>query len=295
MSHRSMSASVLERALPEKTSTAGYLIRVSRPRFWLYLAGPVMIGAVYAADSPSQLFDPFLVALFVYFLVPANVFLYGVNDVFDADIDAKNPKKDGREVRYREDRLVPIAVVLTGILGLAFVPVMPAVGAVAMVTFLFLAAEYSASPLRFKTTPFLDSISNGLYLLPGVVAYAVVSGTAPPAAAIVGGWLWTMGMHTFSAIPDIDPDREAGIETTATWLGETRTYAYCALCWVAAAILFGSLHPFFAVIFGIYPAFIAFVAVSEISVERAYWWFPALNTLSGGALTLAGLWVMLYG
>jgi hypothetical protein len=34
--------------------------------------------------------------------------------------------------------------------------------------------EYSAPPLRFKTTPFLDSLSNGLYILPGVVAYAAI-------------------------------------------------------------------------------------------------------------------------
>jgi len=93
----------------------------------------------------------------------------------------------------------------------------------------------------FKTTPFLDSVSNGLYILPGAAAYAAVSGTHPPIAALAGAWLWAMGMHTFSAIPDIEPDRAAGIRTTATLLGEGRTYAYCVACWVAAAVAFAAV------------------------------------------------------
>ncbi|MFO7926737.1 MAG: prenyltransferase [Halobacteriota archaeon] len=290
-----MTESAIDRVLPTRETTAGYLLRLSRPRFWPYLAGPVVVGIAYAAGTPSELFAPIAVALFAYFLVPANVFLYGINDVFDADIDAENPKKDEREVRYRDDRLVPGLIVLSGAFGLAFVPFVPTAGAVAMVAFLVLSVEYSAPPLRFKTTPFLDSISNGLYVLPGVVAYVAVAKTAPPIAAIVGAWLWTMGMHTFSAIPDIDPDRAAGIDTTATVLGESRTYVYCGLCWLAAAIAFGTVHPLFAAILGIYPVFVAFVAVSSVDVDRAYWWFPVLNTAAGATLTLGALWVMLYG
>jgi 4-hydroxybenzoate polyprenyltransferase len=284
-----------DRVVPSEATTAGYLLRLSRPRFWLYLAGPVVVGVAYAAETPAELFAPPAIALFAYFLVPANVFLYGVNDVFDADVDAENPKKDDREVRYRGDLLVPALVALCGAAGLAFVPVVSAPAGAAMVAFLFLSAAYSAPPLRLKTIPFLDSASNGLYVLPGVVAYATVDGALPPLAAIAGGWLWTMGMHTFSAIPDIEPDRAAGIETTATRLGEARTYLYCGLCWLAAAAVFGLVHPFFSAVLGVYPIFVAVVAGSEIPVDRAYWWFPALNTAAGTAITLAALWVMLYG
>jgi len=290
-----MTQPVLDRLLPSERTTAGYLLRVSRPRFWLYLAGPVVVGVAYAARTPAELFAPVAVALFVYFLVPANVFLYGVNDIFDADVDVENPKKEGREVRYRGGRLVPGLVALAGVLGLAFVPFVPAAGVVALAAFLLVSVEYSAPPFRFKTTPFLDSASNGLYVLPGIVAYTAIAGTAPPVPAIAGAWLWTMGMHTFSAVPDIAPDRAAGIETTATALGETWTYVYCGLCWLAAAAVFGLVHPFFAAVLGIYPVFVAFVAASGVSVDRAYWWFPALNTVAGTALTLAALWVMLHG
>ena len=284
-----------DRIFPSEKTTVGYLLRVSRPRFWLYLAGPVVVGVAYAAATPPELCSPLAVALFLYFLIPANVFLYGVNDIFDADIDTENPKKADREVRYRGDRAVPTVVVATGILGVVFLPLVSIGAAIAMVGFLLLSVEYSAPPLRFKTTPFLDSISNGLYVLPGVISYAAIAGTLPPVAAIAGGWLWTMGMHTFSAIPDIVPDRTAGIRTTATYLGEKRTYAYCGICWLTAAVVFGTVHPFFAAVLGVYPIFVTLVAISDISVDRAYWWFPAINTLVGTVLTLGALWVMLYG
>ncbi|PSP48949.1 lycopene elongase [Halobacteriales archaeon QH_7_69_31] len=290
-----MSDLLLDRTLPSAATPTGYVLRLSRPRFWPYLAGPVVVAVAYAAGSPAELFDPLAVALFMYFLLPANVFLYGVNDVFDAGVDAENPKKDDREVRYRGDRLVPVLVVVCGGLGVAFLPLVPLYGAVAMGAFLALAVGYSAPPFRFKTTPLLDSASNGLYVLPGIVAYAAVAGTPPPVAAVAGGWLWAMGMHTFSAIPDIEPDRRAGIRTTATVLGERRTYAYITGCWLAAAGVFGLVHPFFAVVLGAYPLFVAGIVAASVDVRRAYWWFPAINTVAGMVITLAGLWVMLYG
>ncbi len=83
--------------IPPKETLVGYLLRLSRPRFWLYLGGPVIVGVSYAADGPGELFSPLAIALFLYFTIPGNVFLYGVNDIFDADIDEHNPKKDEAE------------------------------------------------------------------------------------------------------------------------------------------------------------------------------------------------------
>jgi 4-hydroxybenzoate polyprenyltransferase len=281
--------------VPPESTRVGYLLRVSRPRFWLYLAGPVMVGAAYGADSGSEFLSPVTVALAAYFLVPANVFLYGVNDVFDADVDAENPKKEGREVRYEGSPLVVAAVIVGAALALPFVAVLPPAGVVALAGFLALGAEYSAPPLRFKTTPGLDSLSNGLYVLPGVAGYAAAAGSAPPLVAVAAAWLWTMGMHTFSAIPDIEPDRAAGIRTTATVLGETRTYGYCGVVWTLAAALFVLVHPLMGALLAVYPVFVAGVALSDVAVDRAYWWFPFLNGAVGTVLTMGGIWGFVYG
>jgi 4-hydroxybenzoate polyprenyltransferase len=276
------------------TSRARRLLKRSRPRFWLYLAGPVLVGLAYGADGPAELVTPMTVALFLYFLVPANAYLYGVNDVFDADADAENPKKEGREVRYRGEPLAVAATAVSGAAGLALLFVVPTPAVPWFAGFLLLATAYSVPPFRLKTTPLLDSLSNGLYVLPGAGAYVVVAGTAPPTAALVGAWLWTMAMHTFSAIPDVEPDRRAGIRTTATVLGERGALAYCAVVWLLAAAAFAALSPRAGALIAIYPAFVGVVAAG-VAVDRAYWWFPAINTVVGMVLTLAGLWGTVHG
>ena len=45
-----------------------YLLVLSRPRFWLYLAGPVAVGVTYGIGDVSGLFTPTTVALAAYFL-----------------------------------------------------------------------------------------------------------------------------------------------------------------------------------------------------------------------------------
>jgi 4-hydroxybenzoate polyprenyltransferase len=275
--------------------TVRYLLTLSRPRFWLYLAGPVIVGVTAAAGSPAELFDPLAVALFGYFLLPANLFLYGVNDVFDADVDADNPKKDDKEARWQGGRVVGGAVAISGLLGAGVFAATSALAWPYLAGFFLLAVEYSAPPLRFKTTPFLDSASNGLYILPGAAAYAALSGSHPPLAALVGAWLWTMGMHTFSAIPDIEPDREAGIRTTATVLGEERTYAYCGAAWLSAAVAFAPVDSRVSVLLLAYPVVVFVLYWSDVPTDRAYWWYPALNTLVGMVLTMGMLWRLVYG
>ena len=267
-----------------------YLVVLSRPRFWLYLAGPVVVGVAVAAGTVEELFLPVSFLLFGYFLLPANVLLYGVNDIFDADVDSQNPKKADKEAPWQGDRPVLAAVVASGLLGVGLLALTPPAAWPWLVGFLILAIQYSAPPLRFKTTPILDSVSNGLYILPGIAAYVVVAGSQPPALAVAGAWLWTMGMHTFSAIPDIEPDRAAGIRTTATLLGERQTYGYVAGCWIAAAVAFGSVDPRLGGLLAVYPAFVVWVVGSSVAVARAYWWFPALNTAVGTLITLGALW-----
>lgn len=270
---------------------AVYLFHLSRPRFWFYLAGPVLVGLVYAASSPEELLSPVSYALFLYFLLPANLFLYGVNDYFDADIDEENPKKNDKEVRYTDDTVVAASVVVSGALGVVFVPFLSFDAVVWLGVFYALAVGYSAPPTRFKTVPFADSVSNGLYIVPGVVGFLALGSPAElPTLAVAGAWLWAMGMHTFSAVPDIEPDREGGVETTATFLGERATLGYCAVVWTASAVVFSSVSLAFAALLLVYPALALGVTYTEIDVSRAYWYFPLVNTAVGGIVTFAGLW-----
>ena len=272
-----------------------YLFVLSRPRFWLYLAGPVLVGVSYAADSVAELFGAPALVLFGYFLLPANVYLYGINDVFDRDVDETNPKKEGREARYQGGAAIAVVVAVCGLfLALISAP-LPRESWPYLAVWFLLGTEYSAPPLRFKTTPLLDSLSNGLYILPGAAAYAAVAGTHPPLLAVAGGWLWAMGMHTFSAIPDIEPDRQAGITTTATYLGRDGALVYCAGTWLASAAVFGLVDYRFGLLLLAYPGLVFGIRRLRVDVDRAYWWYPAVNTVVGMVFTLGGLWGVVYG
>ena len=292
-----MTGGNVDQEVPRRGAAADirYLLVVSRPRFWLYLAGPVLVGVAFGADGTASFLSAAALALFGYFLVPANVYLYGINDIFDRDVDAENPKKEDREVRYDGRTAVPAAVVVSGLAAVPLFGVLSLEAAVWVLAFLALGAAYSAPPLRLKTVPPLDSAVNGLYVLPGVAAFAAVAGHQAPAVAVLGGWTWAMGMHTFSAIPDVEPDRAAGIETTATWLGVRNTFRYCAGCWLVAALAFAALDVRFLLVFGWYPLIALGTPRIGASVDRVYWWFPWINTAAGAALTIAGLWVTVHG
>lgn len=271
------------------------LIRTSRPRFWLYLAGPVLVGFVFGADQPDGLVTPLVIATFLYFLIPANLYLYGINDIFDADIDHLNPKKAGPERRFQGDPVVVIAVLASLLLGLILLVAAPLTAGVWYLGFLLLATAYSLPPIHLKRRPFLDSISNGLYILPGVGAYVSVTGVLPPIEIIAGAWLWTMAMHTFSAIPDIEPDRTGGIETTATFLGRNRTLIYCFAVWSAAALSFVLVDVQAGLLLSIYPVLVVTVHLMGVAITRAYWWYPWINATVGMVFTIFGLWGLLYG
>ena len=266
------------------------LFLVSRPRFWLYLAGPVLVGAAWGADSLAALYSLPVLVLFLYFLVPANLVLYGINDRFDREVDANNPKKGDREIVWQRDPTITGAIVVASAVGVATFYVTPVAAWGYLAGFFLLAVLYSTPPFRLKARPVVDSVANGLYILPGTAMYVTLAGVHPPLVALIGAWLWTMGMHTFSAIPDIDPDRRAGIQTTATTVGVRGALVYCVLCWSATAIVFGSIDLRAGALLSIYPAFLLIIHFGSVSIRRAYWWFPALNTVVGAVLTIAGMW-----
>lgn len=271
------------------------IVVTSRPRFWLYLAGPVLVGLAFGAAAPDELTSPVAVALFLYFLVPANIYLYGVNDAFDADTDRHNPKKTGRERRFEGHPVTVAAIAASLLLGIGLVVASPAAARPWLVGFLVLATAYSVPPVRLKARPGLDSAANGLYILPGVAAYAALAGSLPPLAILVGAWLWTMAMHAYSAIPDIEPDRAAGVDTVATALGHRVSLAACGLLWTGAALAFATVDLRAGGLLAVYPLAVLVVGATSVDVARAYWAYPAMNAVVGMVFTVAGLLEVAHG
>jgi hypothetical protein len=45
----------------------------------------------------------------------------------------------------------------------------------------------------------------------------------------------------------------------------------------------------------LYPLLVAGIDYADVDVDRAYWWYPFVNTAVGMVLTLGGLWGLVNG
>ena len=272
---------------------AAYAVRLSRPRFWIYTGGTYVVGYSIGMPDWHAFLLPAYMAALLYFFFPANLFIYGVNDLFDEATDRNNPKKGEREYRFSTDDrarllfLIGLSVATTVFLALA-VPD-PRLGLV-LLGFLFLAGFYSAPPLRFKRVPFLDFCSNYLYVMPGVYGFVLASGEWPPAWLLLGGFFHIAAMHLFSAIPDIDCDR-CGRDHHHGCLPGPETIAAALPRLLDRA---GRRHDRRQRVSPAQPPRSripgrpsAASGVREIPIERVYWWLPALNTALGGLVFVA--------
>lgn len=266
------------------------LLKTSRPRFWFYLLGPYLIGVISAGQI-----NPFpwqLVLWGIFFTLPANLFLYGVNDIFDWETDKLNPKKTGYEllVTPKDRSVLAVSIILLLLPGIALCIYSNIQVIFSFLSFLLLGFFYSAPPIRAKTKPFLDALFNILYITPAFVGYFLSDGYTLNWYLIIAGCLWTIAMHAYSAVPDIKPDQEAGMHTIATFLGKNRTLLFCTICYLTSALLAGSQMGTIAYGLGLVYLIMMRVSFQQKSTQdlfKIYQHFPLINLVSGFLLFLA--------
>lgn len=273
------------------------ILQVSRPRFWLYTAGPYLIGLAAAAHTTEDLTGWWQWLFLYFFLCPANLLIYGINDIFDYETDKLNPKKVSYEtlVTPKKRKYVWSAILQSNLPFIAATCTFVGLGGnwrvlAALASFLFFSVFYSMPPIRAKTKPFLDSLFNVLYLFPAWFGYYVLNGAGFNGQLFLAGTLWVMAMHAYSAVPDITADTKAGLRTVATTLGQQGTLVLCGVWYIAAALLAFPYVGMLATVLGtIYALLIgASLAGSGSSwVFKVYTWFPLVNALAGFSIFIA--------
>ena len=143
-------------------------------------------------------------------------------------------------------------------------------------------------PLRAKVRPFLDSVfSAGHYVATGVFGYVLLLPQSPiPWLAVVGAMAWAMAMHAYSAVPDIQADKDANLATTATVLGQRYAIWYCLFLYgVASLILIQLTSPIAGFLYVPYLYLLARSFGKDVTgLLRIYRYFPYLNALVGATL-----------
>lgn len=270
------------------------LFFISRPRFWMYIFGPFLIGYT-AAHGIHIGTDILFIFSCIYFLCIANFLVYGVNDLFDQDTDIYNTKKGVKEYKLniKNKKYLINLLLLSFFLSIIYAYFLSNFARIFFATFIFLSISYSAPPIRFKARPILDFLSNGLYIVPACIGYTLNTNNLPNIEYVIASFTWAFAMHIFSAIPDIKADNNAKLKTTAVILGFDKSLLLCTILWTVSAFFATKISVLFIVAW-IYVIICLYVFVHKSYITKIYWLFPLINTVMGFVLFCYTVWYTIY-
>ncbi|WP_295010364.1 prenyltransferase [uncultured Microbacterium sp.] len=216
------------------------LLLTSRPLSWINTA----FGFAAAYVLTTGRIDAAFVIGTLFFLVPYNLTMYGINDVFDYASDLANPRKGGAEGAVLSPARHRAVLAWSVLLPVPFVVALVLLGDplswLVLAISLFAVVAYSAPGLRFKEIPFLDSATSSVHFVSPAV-YGLVLARATPTVPLVvlllAFFAWGVASHAFGAVQDVIPDREAGISSIATVLGARWTVRFALALWALAGVL----------------------------------------------------------
>jgi 4-hydroxybenzoate polyprenyltransferase len=214
------------------------LLLISRPISWVNTAYP--FAAAYLVTGGS--ITPLFVTATLYFLIPYNLLMYGINDVFDYESDILNPRKGGIEGMREQKEFHPTIIAASIVTTLPFIVILIALGnliaSIGLVVLNFFVIAYSIKGLRFKERPLLDSITSSIHFTgPAVYALLLTGFTETAWPFIIALFMWGMASHALGAIQDIIPDRKAKIASIATVFGARITIWMVIILYGAASII----------------------------------------------------------
>lgn len=261
------------------------ILSISRPRFWIYLLGPFLIGITPILTSTNINLTQIAI-WFIYFSLPANFLVYGINDFSDQDTDQFNPKKQQYEQKFHSSQkrffLTQALIQAPFIVALFWLSKLQLF---LLISFLFFSLGYSLKPIRAKAIPLIDTIFNSLYFIPGLFSYSLLSNKFTDPKVVLAALFWCMAMHAYSAIPDITADQKAKLNTVATMLGAPKTLFFCGLCYLASGIITYYLIGLTSVILTSVYLIMILISYKNLKSNKGifsiYKKFPLLNTLSG--------------
>ncbi|WP_240606758.1 prenyltransferase [Microbacterium sp. Gd 4-13] len=272
----------------------------SRPVSWINTAYPFAAAYLLVVRE----IDLTLVIGTIFFLVPYNLAMYGVNDVFDYESDLRNPRKGGAHGAVLDRRMHRITLWAAALSCLPFVVYLVVVGSalswLVLAASLFFVVFYSAPPLRLKERPFADSVTSSIHFFSPAVYGLVLAGatwTWQLAAIIVAFALWGIASHAFGAVQDVVADRAADISSIATARGARWTVRFAIGCYAASGLVMLASAwpgPLAALLVVPYLAVVwPFRGVTDDTAEtatRGWRRFLWVNQLAGFGATLLLIW-----
>jgi 4-hydroxybenzoate polyprenyltransferase len=273
----------------------------SRPVSWINTAFP--FGATYFFITHQV--DLTLVIGTIFFLIPYNLLMYGINDVFDYESDLRNPRKGGIEGALLEKKYHKLTIWSSILICIPFLAYLYSVSDLAsslwLSLFVFTVIAYSAPVLRFKERAFLDSLTSSSHFF-GPMIYALsLTGvditSRETLSCILAFLLWGIASHAFGAVQDVTADREANISSIATVIGAKATVRFAFASYLLAGILMlntafpGPIAAIAAIPYLV--ILLPFINISDADCEKANTgWrkFIWLNFFAGFVVSVILIW-----
>ena len=272
----------------------------SRPLSWVNTAFP--FAAAYFLSARE--IDATLIIGTIYFLIPYNLAMYGINDVFDYESDLRNPRKGGVEGALLDTSMHRPTLWAAAITNVPFLIYLVAVGNplswLVLAISVFAVIAYSAKGLRFKEKPFVDSLTSSTHFVSPAIYGLVLAGAqfTPQLWMILGAFfLWGTASHAFGAVQDVLADREASISSIATVIGARATVRLSVVAYLLAGVL---------LLFSSWPGPLAALLALPYAVSCAIYWnitdaaaesanrgwrrFLYLNFATGFFVTMLMIW-----
>jgi 4-hydroxybenzoate polyprenyltransferase len=238
----------------------------SRPLSWVNTAFP--FAAAYLLTTRT--IDATLIIGMIFFLVPYNLAMYGINDVFDYESDLRNPRKGGVEGALLDRRMHRPTIIAAIVTTVPFLVYLVLVGNplswLVLGVSMFAVVAYSAPVLRFKERPVLDSLTSSTHFVSPAGYGLVLAGAAftPQLWAVLAAFfLWGIASHAFGAVQDVIADREGGISSIATVFGARATVRFAVVSYLAGGVL---------LLFSSWPGPLAAVLVLPYAAVCARFW-----------------------
>jgi 4-hydroxybenzoate polyprenyltransferase len=204
-------------------------------------AFPFFAAYLFVAEQ----IDLTLVIGSLFFLIPYNFLMYGINDVFDYESDLRNPRKGGIEGALLDPKYHKTTIWSSIGFAAVFVVYLLFVGSDAadfwLLVTLAAVLAYSVPKFRFKERPFLDSFTSAVHFVGPLVYGLVLAGSSLVDAkviAVIAAFMgWGMASHAFGAVQDVRADREAGIKSVATQIGARSTVRFAFALYLLSALV----------------------------------------------------------
>ncbi|MFB9775758.1 prenyltransferase [Brevibacterium otitidis] len=277
--------------------TLRLLAGTSRPVSWINTAFP--FGAAYLLTGGGV--DAVFALGCLFFLIPYNLAMYGINDVFDYASDIRNPRKGGIEGQVTDPRHHRTILIAAAASCLPFLIVLACAGSwqanLVLAISMFAVVAYSLRGLRFKEIPFLDALTSSTHFSSPAWYGLALTGASLDRdiwLIIAAFFIWGAASQAFGAVQDIGPDRAGGLASIATVIGARATVRAASLAYLLAGLLllagttvFVRLAAVLAVPYVLNTARFATVTDDTAERARAGWQvFLWLNYAAGFCVTM---------